>query len=263
MARNRCRIRFKLVGSATTQLLIGFMFAIVLILSLTFSQTAIAQKVLLQTGFEKSTLGKPPKDWEVRGDGFEVTNDTVKTDKKALAILGGANDDRTGIAIETDNPIVSVEFWVYIKSGGRSFNFKVVSADNIAENNGGVYVNWNANTARLFDGGAWQLIDDFDTDEWKYVRIVADVSKSEFDFYTGDDRNDALKAKGKKGLLFRNAAVNPAAKWVVFHVYSIAAPGYVDDLLVYEGDEPINLAVDPIGKLTTVWGHLKGRASFR
>ena len=259
MVQNRCRMRLKSVDRGTTQLLMGFMFAIVLILSLTLGQTAIAQKVFVQTGFEKETLGKPPKDWEVRGEGFEVTSDTVKTDKKSLAILGGANDDRVGIAIETDNPIISVEFWVYIEGGGRSFNFKVVSADNIAENNGGVYVNWNANTARLFDGGAWQLIDDFDTDEWKYVRVVADVGKSEFDFYAGNDRNEALKAKGKKKLPFRNAAVNPTAKWVVFHVYSIAAPGYVDDLLVYEGDEPVNLAVDPIGKLATFWGKIKKR----
>ncbi|RKU18228.1 hypothetical protein C6501_03010 [Candidatus Poribacteria bacterium] len=257
MDQNRCRIRLKSVVTRTTQLLMGSMFAIVLVLNFTSGQTAIAQKMLVQTGFEEFTVGKPPKDWEVRGDGFEVTNDTVKTDKKSLAILGGANDDRVGITIETDNPIVSVEFWVYIKSGGRSFNFKVVSSDNINQNDGGVYVNWNANAVRLFDGGAWRPIDDFDTDTWKYVRVVADVSKSEFDFYAGDDRNDALKAKGEKKLPFRNVAVNPVAKWVVFHVYTIAAPGYVDDLLVYEGDEPINLAVEPTDKLATVWGYIK------
>ena len=263
MNRKQCRINSVSVTAETTHPIICVVLIVALVLSSFLAQTAIAQKVLVQTGFEKSTLGKPPENWEVQGDGFEVTNDTVKTDKKALAILGGANDDRVGIAIETDNPIISVEFWVYIESGGRSFNFKVVSADNIAENNGGVYVNWNANTARLFDGGAWQLIDDFDTDEWKYVRVVADVGKSEFDFYTGEDRNEALKARGKKGLPFRNAAVNPTAKWVVFHVYSIAAPGYVDDLFIYEGDEPVNLAVDPMDKLTTVWGHIKGHSSVQ
>ena len=263
MDRYRCRIRLKLVVPKTTQLLMRFILVPLLVMSFTLGQTAIAQKMLVQTGFEKETLGKPPKDWEVRGDGFEVTNDTVKTDKKALAILGGANDDRVGIAIETENPILSVEFWVYIEGGGRSFNFKVVSADNIAQNNGGVYLNWNANTARLFDGAAWQLIDDFDTDEWKYVRLVADVGKSEFDFYTGNDRNEALKARGKKGLPFRNAAVNPVTKWIVFHVYSIAAPGYVDDLLVYEGDEPVNLAVEPTDKLATVWGYIKKHSSVQ
>ncbi len=263
MNHKQRRINSVSVTAETTHPILCAVLVIALVFSSFLVQTAIAQKMLVQTGFEKETLGKPPKDWEVRGDGFEVTNDTVKTDKKSLAILGGANDDRVGIAIETDNPIISVEFWVYIKSGGRSFNFKVVSSDNINQNDGGVYVNWNANTVRLFDGAAWQLIDDFDTDEWKYVRVVADVSKSEFDFYAGDDRNETLKAKGKKGLPFRNAAVNPVTKWVVFHVYSIAAPGYVDDLLVYEGDEPINLAVEPTDKLATVWGHIKKHSSVQ
>ena len=222
-------------------------------------QDAVSQELFVQTGFEKESVGKPPKDWEVRGEGFEVTTDTVKTDKKALAILLGPNDDRVGVPIETENPIISVEFWVYIKGGGRSFNLKIITADDIGQHNGGPYINWNGDTVRLFDGAAWVLIDEFDTNEWKYVRVVTDVSKSEFDFHSGDDRNLALKDRGKKGLSFRNPAVNPTAKWVAFHVYSMTAPGYIDDLLIYEGDEPINLAVEPDRKLTTLWGHIKNQ----
>ena len=233
-----------------------------LVLSSTLVQTAIAQEVFVQNGFEEESLGKPPKDWEVRGNGFKVTDDEVKTDKRALGILQGANDDRVGVVIDTDNPVISVEFWAYIKGGGRSFNFKVVTDEDQGQNNGGVYINWDANAVRLFDGAAWQPIDDFDTDKWRYVRVVADVSKSKFDFYAGEDRNDALSDKGKKGLPFRRAATNPVAKWISFHVYSIVAPGYVDDLLVYEGDEPLNLAVEPAGKLTTVWGHLKSHSAL-
>ncbi|MCY4400990.1 MAG: hypothetical protein OXD54_00260 [Candidatus Poribacteria bacterium] len=249
--------------AGATHLITCFIFLGVLVLSAIFVHTTTAQKVFVQTGFEKDSIGKPPPDWEIRGERMEVTDDVVKTDKKSLGILGGADDDRTGVAIDTENPIISVEFWIYIKGGGRSFNLKVISSDNIAQNDGGAYINWNANAVRLFDGGAWQPIDDFETDTWKYVRVVSDISKSKFDFYTGDDRNEALKDRGKKGLPFRNAAVGPVAKWVAFHVYSIAAPGYVDDLLIYEGDEPLNLAVDPIGKLTTVWGHIKGHSTLR
>jgi hypothetical protein len=238
-------------------------FVVALVLSLILVQTVTAQKVFVQTGFEEFALGNPPKDWEVIGDQFEVTNDTVKTDKKSLGILGGVNDDRVSVPIETENPIISVEFWVYITGGGRSFNFRVVSNDDSRINDGGVYLNWDANAVRLYNGAAWAPIDDFDTDTWKYVRVVADVDKSEFEFYAGNDRDDALKAKGEKGLPFRNAAKNPVAKWVSFHVYTMAAPGYVDDLLVYEGDEPLNLAVDPNGKLATVWGHIKRHSSFQ
>ena len=228
-----------------------------LILTTVLAQNVIAQEVFLQTGFEEFALGEPPQEWEVTGEGFEVTDDTVKTDKKSFAILTGANDDRVGIPIETDNPIISVEFWVYIEDGGRSFNIKIASADNTAENNGGVYINWNEGAVRLYDGAAWQEIRNFETDTWRYVRIVADVSKNEFDFYSGRDRNSALDARAESGLPFRNDAIAPTAMWAVFSVYSITTPGYVDDLLIYEGEEPFNLAVDPAGKIATTWGHIK------
>ena len=234
-----------------------FLLTVVILLNLVIVETAISQKVFVQTGFEEFATGNPPKDWEAIGGEFEVSGDTVKTDKKALAILGGADGDGLGIPIETENPIISVEFYVYIEGGGRCFNFKVATADGFGENNGCTYINWDAGVVRLYDGAAWQLIGHFENDTWKYVRIIADVSKSEFDFYVGDDRDDALGAKPKKGLPFRNPALGPTAKWVAFYTWGIIVRGYVDDLLVYEGEEALDLAVDPTGKLTTFWGHIK------
>ncbi|MDE0684567.1 MAG: hypothetical protein OXI63_16740 [Candidatus Poribacteria bacterium] len=234
-----------------------FFFALVVALTFVFVGGSNAQKVFVQTGFEEFPTGNPPKDWEAIGGDFEVSGDTVKTDKKALAILAGADGDGLGIPIETEDPIISVEFYLYIEGGGRSFNFKVATADGFGENNGCTYINWDAGIVRLYDGAAWQLIGDFETDTWKYVYIVADVGKSEFDFSVGDDRDDALGAKPEKGLAFRNAALGPVAKWVAFYTWGITAPGYVDDLLVYEGAEALDLAVDPGGKLTTFWGQVK------
>ena len=234
-----------------------------ILLSVVFMNNAAAQKVLVQTGFEEFTVGKIPEDWEAQGDGFEVTDDTVKTDKKSLAILGGADGDGLGVPIETEHPITSVEFWVYIEGGGRSLNVKIGSADNIGENNGGTYINWDANIVRLYDGAAWQPIGDFETDVWKYIRIVADFDKSEFDFYAGDSRDKALNAKPEKGLAFRNAALGPVAKWLVFYVWGMTAAGYVDELLVYEGDEPLELAVEAGSKLTTMWGNIKAKGQPR
>ncbi|MCY4552946.1 MAG: hypothetical protein OXC79_04655 [Candidatus Poribacteria bacterium] len=236
-----------------------FLLTVVLVLNLAIVETAISQEVFAQTGFEEFAVGNLPKDWEAIGGDFEVSGDTVKTDKKALAILGGGDGDGVGIPIETENPIISVEFWVYIEGGGRSFNFKVATADGFGENNGCTYINWDAGIVRLYDGAAWQLIGDFETDTWKYVYIVADVGKSEFDFAVGDDRNDALGAKPEKGLPFRNAALGPVAKWVAFYTWGITVPGYVDDLLVYEGEDALDLAVDPSDKLTTFWGQVKRR----
>jgi hypothetical protein len=234
-----------------------FFFALAGVLVFVLMRSTDAQEIYAQTGFEEFPTGNPPKDWAVIGSGFEVSGDTVKTHKKALAIVGRRDIDGLGVPIETENPIISVEFWVYIEGGGRSFNLKVATADGIGENTGCTYINWDGGIVRLYDGAAWQPIGDFETDTWKYVRIIADVEKSEFDFYAGDDRNDALGAKPEKGLPFRNAALGPVAKWVAFYTWGIIAPGYVDDLLVYEGADALNLAVDPSGKLTTFWGKVK------
>ena len=255
MFRKMCCINAK---SEQNRSFMRFMSMCLLVLFLMSVQVAIAGEILIQTGFEEFSDGRPPKDWEIRGEGFEVTKNTAKTDKQSLAILNGANDDYVGMFIETDNPVLSVEFWVYIESGGRSFNFRIGSSDNIATNNASVYVNWDAEQVRCFDGTGWVIMDDFETGKWRHVRFVAQVDKSQFDFYSGEDRNRTLTDKGIKGLPYRTAPEGPVTKSVTFHVYSIAAPGYVDDLIISEGDEPVNLAVDAVGKLTTYWGRLKG-----
>ena len=234
-----------------------FLLTVLIVLNLAIVETAISQEVFVQTGFEEFTAGNPPKDWGVIGEGYEVSGATVKTDKKALAILGRRDIDGLGVPIETENPIISVEFWVYIQGGGRSFNLKVTSADGFGEKNGGTYINWNAGIVRLYNGAAWQTVGDFETGIWKYVYIVADVGKSEFDFSVGDNRDDALGAKPEKDLPFWNAARGPVAKWISFCTSGITAPGYVDDLLIYEGADALDLAVDPDGKLATMWGHIK------
>ncbi len=263
MNQNLYYTKLKSVRMNITHLIMPFMLVFALTFALFLVQTAIAQEVLVQTGFEEFTFGEPPTDWEVRGNQMQVTGDTVKTGDKSLGILGGANDDRVGVAIETENPIISVEFWVYIKGAGRSFNLKVVSADDIAQNDGGVYLNWNANATRLYNGSAWVAVDDFPFETWKYVRVVADVENSVFDYYVGDDRDQALTAAPKTDLAFRKPATNPVVQWIVFHVYSTVAQGFVDDLFVYEGAEPVNPApVNPKGKLTTFWGDVKKHSSF-
>lgn len=264
MINSLYQIKSKFKAIRYTNLIIPFLLLTTLVSSFILQETATADTVLLQTGFENFTVGEPPTDWEVRGNQMHVTDAAAKTGDKALGILGGANDDRVGVAIETENPVISVEFWVMIKGAGRSFNLKVVSDDNIAGNDGGVYMNWNENAVRLYNGSAWVAIGDFQFDTWKYVRVVADVSKSTFDYYVGDDRDLALASDPIAGLAFRKAATNPVAQWVAFHVYSTVAQGFVDDLLIYEGSNPPSLTpVEPRGKLATYWGNVKKKSAFQ
>ena len=41
------------------------------------------------------------------------------------------------------------------------------------QNDGGVYMNWNENVVRLYNGSTWAPIDDFPFETWKYVRTQA------------------------------------------------------------------------------------------
>jgi hypothetical protein len=66
-----------------------------------------------------------------------------------------------------------------------------------------------------------------------------------------------LASQPKKNLPFQNAALAPRAKWFIFFAWAMTARGYVDDLLIYEGEEPLNLAVNPTKKLARFWGQLK------
>lgn len=251
----------KIIARKYVLLLIPITF---LFCSLIFTPLVKAQDILLQTGFEDFTVGAPPTDWEVRGEQINVTDETVKNGNKSLGIFGGSNDDRCGVAIETENPIISVEFWVFINGSGRAFNLKVISDDNIHANDGGVYMNWNANAVRLYNGSAWVAIDEFPFGSWRYVRVVADVGESKFDYYVGKDRDEALLADPIQGLAFRKPASNPTAQWVVFHIYSSVAQGFVDDLLIYEGaDPPVSTPVESKDKLTTYWGKVKQHSSLQ
>ena len=244
-----------------TKIVLGLTLILSFFLSFSLVFNARAQKILMETGFEEFTLNKPPKDWEATGGGFEVTDDMVKTDAKSLGVLGGAGNQYLGLPVETEEPIISVEFWVYIESGGRSLTLNITADENIASNQGGPYINWDAGGVRYYveADGAWSDMGKFETDKWRYVRVVSNFQDGKFDFYSGDTLEETLKAKPAKGLKFRSI-VAPACKRIVFTTYGLAAPGYVDDLLVYEGAEPIRrAAVEPVEKFAAVWGKLKIR----
>ena len=230
-------------------------FVATIALSFTCVETTLAQKILKQTGFEDQAVGK-------KGDTFQASIDTVKTGKKSLAIFFKEQGRLRMLSykLETDKPIISVEFWVYIERGKQSFAININSAEEPFDNNaGGPYVDWQADIVRyhVHHGDPWRKIDDFPVNTWNYVRIVSNFEKSVFDFYMGNSREIALASQPKKDLPFQNAALKPRAKWFLFLAWAMTARGYVDDLLIYEGGEPLNLAVTPTAKLATFWGQLK------
>ena len=237
--------------TTTKSFAILFMVVAVVVLSLALATEAVAQKILIREGFEDHPFEEFNGFW----DGFlglEITSDLAKTGKKSLAIFGNTLIDTYGMSIETEAAIISIEFWVYIEEGGRSFSFKIASDDESFDN-AGPEIGWDKGFVYFYADGRWQKIGKFETDKWRYVRLVADFDKSVFDFDSGDSKH---KTKRKKGIPFRKDAAGPATR-IVFHIKTMDAPGYVDGLLVYEGENPIAFAVEPKRKLTTMWGHLK------
>ena len=232
-----------------------FMVVAVAVLSFVPATEGVAQEILIQEGFEDHVLDGFSKVW-VDFLGLKITSDLAKTGKKSLAISGQTLMDSFGIPIKTSEPMISVEFWVYIEEDGRSFSLKIASDDESADN-AGPDVGWDAGFVHFYADDRWQKIGKFATNKWRYVRIVADFRRNTFDFYSGHNRNKALRTKLKKRIPFRRDAFDSVATKIVFYMKTMTAPGYIDDLLVYEGEKPIALAVDPNRKLATMWGHIK------
>ena len=231
------------------------LFVAVVVFSLVCVKEMPAQKILIETGFED--YAPDDKDWA-----FQPDTDTVKTGNKSLGIFLEKQDELhiSGNKLETDKSIVSVEFWVYIERGKQSFAVNLNATEQSFDNGaGGPYVEWYAGDVRyhVHRGNPWREITDYAVNQWNYVRIVADFEEDVFDFYMGKSREATLASRPKRDLPFQDPPLAPRPKWFIILAVAMDAPGYIDDLLIYEGDEPINLAVEPAGKLTTLWGQLK------
>ena len=244
----------KRIGSVRKQCFILPLFVVFVLSSLCVKGVS-AQKVLSKTGFENYTAAhkKSP---------FQPSEDTVKIGKKSLVIFSDKLNDfhLWTRGLKTDKPIVSIEFWVYIERGGRSFGLSIYSDEEGFEIEGGPYIEWRAGIIRchVHQGNPWRKIGNFPVNRWQYVRIVSDFEKNVFDFYMGDSRKMALTVRLRKDLPFQEDALAPRARWFGIFAGEMTARGYMDDLLIYEGGEPLNnLAVEPTAKLTTTWGRIK------
>ncbi len=233
-----------------------FVVVMVVVLSCFYVQPATAEKILMETGFED--LVQPPAE-----SSFQPSIEIVKNGKRSLEIFF-EGDDRINIdghPLEANASIVSLECWVYIESGEKSFAISMHAADKLFDNDlGGPHIEWYDGDIRyrVLQGDPWREIVAYPVDEWHYVRIVANFSEDVFDFYTGMSREEALASRPKRQLEFQAPATAPQPRWFLILAEAMDARGYMDDLVIYEGDEPPNLAVESAAKLTTLWGKLKG-----
>lgn len=232
-----------------------FVVAMAVVLSFICVQSVPAQKILVETGFENFV----PLDKE---NAFQVSTKTVKTGKQSLEIFFEPQNQLHISAhdFKTDESIVSLEFWVYVERGEQSFAISMHAAEKSFDNNaGGPYIEWYDGDIRyhVHQGDPWREIVAYPVNKWHYVRIVANFREDAFDFYMDRSRETALASRPKRNLEFQDPATAPRPKWFLIFAWAMDARGYVDDLLIYEGEDPIPLAVEPTAKLTTLWGKLK------
>lgn len=232
-----------------------FIVVMAVVFSFIGVQSVPAQKILIETGFENHT--QPHEE-----SPFQPSTKNVKNGKKSLEIFSEVEHQLhiSGHSLETNESIVSLEFWVYVEKGEQSFAVSMHAAEKSFDNNaGGPYIEWYDGDIRyhVHRGDPWREIIAYPANKWHYVRIVANFREDVFDFYAGNSREAALASRPKKNLDFQDPATAPHPKWFLIFAWAMDARGYMDDLVIYEGDEPITLAVEPTAKLTTLWGRLK------
>ena len=232
-----------------------FIVVMAIILSFIYVKNVPAQKILIETGFENDVQLDETSP-------FQPSTKTVKNGKKSLEIFSELRNQLhiSGHSLETNESIVSLEFWAYVEKGEQSFAVNMHAAERSFDNNaGGPYIEWYDGDIRyhVHQGDPWREIIAYPVNKWHYVRIVANFREDVFDFYTGNSREAALASRPKRNLDFQDPATAPQPRWFLIFAWAMDARGYMDDLVIYEGDDPINLAVEPTAKLATRWGQLK------
>ena len=242
-----------------------FLVLSLMVVFMLIAASSYSADILLQTGFEDDTVGEMPANpadaWASSGGGFEVADSPTKEGGKSLGLIGGAGDNELAVKLlETQETVVTAEFWIYIEGVGRSITFLMRDPAAALADWGaaGPYVNWIAEGARYYKD-AWVEIAPMSSGAWHYVRVVADTGNSVYDIYIADTVSEAHSSDpAATGLPYR-APITPAR--VGFSVYGVEAPAYIDNLLVYEGGVLPSgvLAVEPEGKLTSTWAEVRDR----
>ena len=245
-----------------TKAIKSFLMLFTIIVSILLAANLSSGEILIQSGFEGDPIGDIPQGdtWQVSGGGFEVDSSHAKAGGQNLSALGGGGDQALGAAIQTQSPVITTEFWLFVDGVERSLTFFLLGADTGLTDwaAAGPYINWIGDKVRYY-AGAWEEIGDFASGEWHYVRIVADTGASVFHVYVADSLAEARSSDPiGADLNFRSEIPGPPAN-VCFGTYGLVSPVYIDELLVYEGDVfPANIStVDSRGKLTLTWGEVK------
>jgi hypothetical protein len=163
-------------------------------------------------------------------------------------------------------PVVTLEFWIFPSTSNRTLSVLLLNGS-VERGEAGPYLGWAGLTPGRLDryAGGWGATGtEFVDNEWTYVKIVADTTRSPkgYDVYLGDDRDNLPEEPQEKNLPYRNTGLTAFDRVLFLGWSNVAGPAYIDDLLIYEGEERpsgVFISVEPAGKLAAKWGTIKVR----
>ncbi len=238
-----------------------------LIISLAIAPLAFAGDLIVFETFEDYEVESDPRDWDAdNADDMDVVDDPVKNGERSLMVECRVDEQDVWFEFGREAEVVSVEFWIFPSTSSRTLSLLLLNGS-VARGDAGPYLGWAAQTPGLLSryAGGWGATGtEFEDNEWTYVKIVADATRAPkgYDVYLGAGPDELPDKPQEENLPFRNTGLSAFDRVLFLGWGNVAGPGYIDDILIYEGTERpggLFIAVEPIDKLTTKWGMIKVR----
>lgn len=243
--------------------------ASITILCLIFATFAFADDLILYEDFEAYEVGEDPAGWDTDNTVYmDVVDDPVKNGEKSFKVQ--CPDDEMDVWYEFGRVVtaVTIEFWIFPSSSSRTLSLLLLNAS-VERANAGPYMGWAPLTPGFIDryaSGGWGTTGvEFIDNDWTYVKVFADTARvpRSYDFYLAEGPDSIPEDPQGKNIPFRNTGVSAFDRVLFLGWSGTAGPAYLDNLLIYEGDErPAGIggqAVEPMGKLATKWSTIKTR----
>ena len=243
-------------------------FVLIIILCLIVSSLAFAEDLILYEDFEAYEVGDDPDGWDTDNTIYmDVVDDPVKNGEKSLMVKCNVNEEDVWYEFGRTVKSVSIEFWIYPSTSSRTLSLLLLNGS-VERADAGPYMGWAPVTNGFIDryAGGWGSTGvEFVDNEWTYVKVFADTTRApkSYDFYLAEDPDNIPEEPQGKNISYRNNGVAMFDRVLFLGWGDVAGPAYIDDILIYEGDErPPGIggqAVEPMGKLATEWGTIKTR----
>ena len=237
------------------------------IIGVAIAPFAFAGDLILFETFEDYEVGDDPAGWDTDNSNYmDVVEDPVKNGEKSLKVECPVDEQDVWFEFGREVQVVSLEFWIFPSTSNRTLSVLLLNGS-VERGEAGPYMGWAAQTPGRIDKyvGGWVATGtEFADNEWTYIKIVADTTRSpkSYDIYLGEDRDNLPEEPQEKGLAYRNSGLTAFDRVLFLGWSNVAGPAYIDDILIYEGEERpsgVFISVEPVGKLAAKWSTIKVR----